>query len=143
MLLQSSRKLLPASRRLRRRPQRRISRALEGTRRLERSSRGALTWGQIALTIDVTMLVVTSVLIDLVARGSMLSLPSIVTFSVVAVAFLYSRDLFRPPLQLQLVETTRIVITASTLAFMALTTLQVVLVNSPPTTGDTIPFWLA
>ena len=120
-----------------------LTRALEGTRRLERSSRGTLTWGQIALTIDVTMLVVACVLIDLVARGSMLSLPSIVTFSVVAVAFLYSRGLFRPPLQLQLVETTRIVITASTLAFMALTTLQVVLGNSPPTTGDTVPFWFA
>ena len=65
-----------------------------------------------------------------------------IVFSVLAVAFLYARDMYKPPHRVQLIELTRAVVTACALAAVIAISLRIVLTNPSFVAGQSARMWL-
>jgi len=97
-----------------------------------------LPWGGTALAVDVAMLVAAAVVAELVSSEHAVSLVSTTAFSALVIAQLQARGMYRPPMQLQLVDTVRAVVTAAGVAFAIVVTLRVLLVEPQISAGQAV-----
>ncbi len=116
---------------------------MEEERRDRRGSwRVRLSWTKTSLRVDVAMLTAAAVLIELTAQGPAIPLVSLLAFSALVVANLYSRGMYRRPMQLQVIDVTRAVTVACTLAVAIVVTLEMVIGNWEWTAGQIVLVWL-
>jgi exopolysaccharide biosynthesis polyprenyl glycosylphosphotransferase len=88
---------------------------------------GSASWGQVSLATDAAMLATGLVLAELTLPRHVpaMPLPWVITFALLVLAFLYSRGMYRPPLHLRILDGSRAVVTASSLASAIVISLRV------------------
>jgi exopolysaccharide biosynthesis polyprenyl glycosylphosphotransferase len=96
----------------------RLEHAEPRPRSLWRLRWGTASWGQMSLATDAAMLTAALVLAELTQGRRVPETPVVwmVTFALLVLAFLYSQGMYRPPLQLRILDGSRAVVTASALA---------------------------
>ncbi len=115
----------------------------EPPRPLRRLWLARLPWAGTALAVDATMLVAAAVVTELVSSDHAMSLLSIGAFAGLVVAQFQSRGMYRTPMQLQLVDTIRAVVTSAGVAFAIVVTLRVLLGESQTPAGEAVLLVLA
>jgi exopolysaccharide biosynthesis polyprenyl glycosylphosphotransferase len=111
---------------------------------LLRSDRRSSYWPEISFAIDVAMLTVAVVFTGVVSTGSVstLSLGWAFVLGLLTLGAFYAKGLYRPPLQLCLIDTTRAVVTATGVAVAVTISLRVILTDSPTIAEQSVHLWL-
>jgi exopolysaccharide biosynthesis polyprenyl glycosylphosphotransferase len=111
---------------------------------LLRSDRHRSYWPQISFAIDVGMLTAAVVLTGFASTDSVPTLPLRWTFvlGLLTLGAFYSKGLYRPPLRLCLIDTTRAVVTATGVAAAITISLRVIFTDSATIAEQSVRFWL-
>lgn len=121
-----------------------LTHAQPSPRRVERARRGTASWGSLAFAADAAMLTAAVLLSQLTStvRVPATPVPWAVAFALVALAFLYTRRVYRPPLQLRVLDGIRAVVTATALAGATVISARVLLSDSPVVGAQTVRLWV-
>jgi exopolysaccharide biosynthesis polyprenyl glycosylphosphotransferase len=111
---------------------------------LARSRRSAASWGRVAFAADAAILAAAVLISELTAtvRVPATPLPWALGFALVVLAFMYTRGMYRPPLQLRALDGIRTVFTATALAGATIISARVVFADSSLVGAETVRFWL-
>ena len=114
-----------------------------GTRLLRRDRRSTY-WRQISFAIDAVMFAAAVVFTGVVSRGPVPTMPApwIVVLALLVLATFCAKGLYRPPLQIRIIDTTRAVVTATGFAMAVAISLRVIVADSPAIAEQSVRLWL-
>jgi exopolysaccharide biosynthesis polyprenyl glycosylphosphotransferase len=121
-----------------------LAHAQPAVRSLPAVRRGKASWARMRLAADVATLTAAVLLAEVTADGGPATpVPWLVTFSILVVGFSFSRGMYRPPpLHLGVLDGTRAVVTATTLAAAIVTSLRVVFADSSLVAAQSVRIWI-
>jgi exopolysaccharide biosynthesis polyprenyl glycosylphosphotransferase len=113
-------------------------------RRVPRRAAHRGSWAQMAIATDAAMLGVALILTGLLARGAAppLSLSWALVLGLITLVTLHRRGLYRPPLQLSIVDAVRAIVTATAVATAVTISLRVILTDSATIAEPSIRLWI-
>ncbi len=102
------------------------------------------SWPQISLATDTAMLGAAVIFAGAVSRGSVptMSLRWAVVLGILGLVALARKGLYRPPLQLRMIDTTRAIVTATGVATAVTISLRVILTDSARIADESVRLWL-
>ena len=114
-----------------------------GTRLLRRDRRSTY-WRQISFAIDAVMFAAAVVFTGVVSRGPVPTMPApwIAVLALLVLATFCAKGLYRPPLQIRIIDTTRAVVTATGFAMAVAISLRVIVADSPAIAEQSVRLWL-
>jgi exopolysaccharide biosynthesis polyprenyl glycosylphosphotransferase len=102
------------------------------------------SWPQISMATDAAMLGAAVIFAGVLSRGSAptMSLGWAVVLGLLTLVTLYRKGLYRPPLQLRIIDTTLAIVTATGVAMAVTISLRVILTDSAMIAEQSVRLWL-
>lgn len=101
------------------------------------------SWPQVSLATDAAMFAAAVVLAHVAYRGSApMSLRWALVLGLLTLATLYRQGLYRPPLQIRVIDMTGAIVTATGVAAAVTISLRVILTDSVTIAEESVHFWL-
>jgi exopolysaccharide biosynthesis polyprenyl glycosylphosphotransferase len=120
-----------------------LTQAQSTPRRVARARGGTASWGRVAFAADAAMLTA-AVLLSALTSATRAATPVFwaIAFALLVLAFLYTRGMYRLPLQLRVLDGLRAILTATALAAAAVISARVVLTDSSAVGAETVRIWV-
>ncbi len=113
-------------------------------RRVPRRAAHRGSWAQMAIATDIAMLGVALILTEVLSRGAPLPmpLPWALVLGLITLVTLYRRGLYRPPLQLSIVDAASAIVMATAIATAVTISLRVIFTHSAIIAEPSIRLWI-
>jgi exopolysaccharide biosynthesis polyprenyl glycosylphosphotransferase len=113
-----------------------------GSRRSRRRALRFASWGRIALVTDLVTLAAALLLAGFTSGAPAAPVAWTVLFAAVVIGILATKRMYRPPLDLRMLDATRSILVAVTVAAAITIALREIVADTPPVARETIRPWL-